>query len=160
MNPGNHTGQRVIQPAAWPRPRGYANGISAAGETIFLAGQIGWDAQGRCAANLPAQVGQALANIVTLLAEAGAEPRHIVRLTWFVTDLAAYRDQQAAIGTEYRRVIGRHFPAMSVIGVSQLVEAAALVEIEATAVLPRPQSRHQSGPQSRPESGLAQELDT
>ena len=140
MNAHDDTGQRLLQPAAWPRPRGYANGIIAAGETIFLAGQVGWDAQGRFAADLPGQVGQALSNIVTLLVEAGAEPRHLVRLTWFITSLASYRDQQAAIGREYQRVIGKHFPAMSVIGVSQLVEPAALVEIEATAVLPPWQS--------------------
>ncbi len=129
-------GQRILQPASWPRPRGYANGIVAAGETIFLAGQVGWDSQGRFAEGLANQVGQALANIVTLLAEAGAEPEHLVRLTWFVTDLRAYRESQRTIGTAYRRVIGKHFPAMSVLGVSQLVEPEALVEIEATAVLP------------------------
>jgi enamine deaminase RidA (YjgF/YER057c/UK114 family) len=128
--------QRVLQPAAWPRPRGYANGIVSTGETIFLAGQIGWDVEGKIADGLANQVGQALSNIVTLLAEAGAEPQHLVRLTWFVTDLRAYRDNQLTVGAAYRRVIGRHFPAMSVIGVSQLVEQAALVEIEATAVLP------------------------
>ena len=126
----------MLQPALWARPRGYANGIVAAGETIFLAGQIGWDAEGRFAEGLANQVGQALTNIVTLLAEAGAEPQHLVRLTWFVTDLRAYRENQATIGSAYRRVISKHFPAMSVIGVSQLVEQAALVEIEATAVLP------------------------
>ncbi|HUN44544.1 MAG TPA: RidA family protein [Acetobacteraceae bacterium] len=136
MDVPNDTGQRKLQPAAWPRPRGYANGIAAAGETIFLAGQVGWDAQGRFVSDLAGQVGQALSNIVTLLAEAGAEPQHLVRLTWYVTDVVAYRTQQAAIGQEYRRVIGKHFPAMSVIGVSQLVEPGALVEIEATAVLP------------------------
>jgi enamine deaminase RidA (YjgF/YER057c/UK114 family) len=136
MQPQNEAGQRVLQPAAWPRPRGYANGIAAAGESIFLAGQIGWDAQGRLAADLAAQVGQALSNVVALLAEASAGPQHLVRLTWFVTDLLAYREHQTAIGEAYRRVIGRHFPTMSVIGVSQLVEPAALVEIEATAVLP------------------------
>lgn len=127
---------RVLQPASWLRPRGYANGIVAGGETIFLAGQVGWDAQGRFAEGLASQVGQALTNIVTLLAEAGAEPRHLVRLTWFVTDLPAYRANQPMIGAEYRRVIGKHFPTMSVIGVSQLVDHGALVEIEATAVLP------------------------
>ena len=136
MTGSNNIPSRVLQPAAWPRPRGYANGIAAQGETIFLAGQIGWDAEGRFADGLAAQVGQALANIVTLLAEAGAEPRHVVRLTWFVTDLRAYRESQAAIGAEYRRVIGKYFPTMSVIGVSELVEPSALVEIEATAVRP------------------------
>jgi enamine deaminase RidA (YjgF/YER057c/UK114 family) len=136
MSDRGETGQRILQPASWPRPRGYSNGISAAGETIFLAGQIGWDAGGKFAEGLANQVGQALTNIVILLAEAGAEPRHLVRLTWFVTDLSAYRENQLTIGTAYRRVIGKHFPTMSVIGVSQLVEQAALVEIEATAVLP------------------------
>jgi enamine deaminase RidA (YjgF/YER057c/UK114 family) len=136
MSDRGETGQRVLQPATWPRPRGYANGIVADGETIFLAGQIGWDAAGKFAEGLANQVGQALTNIVTLLSEAGGEPQHLVRLTWFVTDLHAYRESQMTIGAAYRRVIGRHFPAMSVIGVSQLVEQAALVEIEATAVLP------------------------
>jgi enamine deaminase RidA (YjgF/YER057c/UK114 family) len=129
--------QRVLQPSSWPRPRGYANGIVAGGETVFLAGQIGWDAGGRFAAGLADQVGQALANIVTLLAEAGAGPQHVVRLTWYVTDLQAYRESLAAIGAAYRASMGRHYPTMSVIGVSQLVEPEALVEIEATAVLPR-----------------------
>lgn len=136
MSDRNPNGQRVLQPASWARPRGYANGIVAGGETIFLAGQIGWDAQGQFANGIANQVGQALTNIVTLLAEAGAEPQHLVRLTWFVTDLNAYRENQSTIGSAYRRVIGKHFPAMSVIGVSQLVEHAALVEIEAIAVLP------------------------
>jgi enamine deaminase RidA (YjgF/YER057c/UK114 family) len=107
----------------------------AVGETVFLAGQIGWDAQGHFADGMADQVGQALMNIVTLLAEARAQPQHLVRLTWFVTDLRAYRENQGAIGVAYRRVIGRHFPSMSVIGVAQLVEPDALVEIEATAVL-------------------------
>lgn len=136
MNDPSGANHRVLQPATWPRPRGYANGIAAKGETIFLAGQIGWDSQGRFAEGLADQVGQALSNIVALLAEAGAAPRHLVRLTWFVTDLRAYRDGQAAIGAAYRRVIGKHFPTISVIGVPELVELAALVEIEATAVLP------------------------
>ncbi|HME20807.1 MAG TPA: RidA family protein [Acetobacteraceae bacterium] len=136
MSERSDTGQRVLQPSSWGRPRGYANGIVAAGETIFLAGQIGWDAQGRFAEGLADQVGQALANVVTLLAEAGAEPRHLVRLTWFITDLQAYRDSLTPIGAAYSQVIGKHFPTMSVIGVSQLVEPQALVEIEATAVLP------------------------
>ena len=133
--PGN--GQRVLQPRSWARPRGYANGIAVAGETIFLAGQVGWDAHGRFPNGLSDQVGQALANIATLLAEAGAAPRHLVRLTWYVTDLQAYRDSLAAVGAAYRAIMGRHYPTMSVIGVSQLVEQEALVEIEATAVLPR-----------------------
>lgn len=127
---------QVLQPAAWPRPRGYANGIAATGRTVFLAGQVGSDETGRFAEGIAAQTGQALANIVALLAEAGAGPAHVVRLTWFVTDLRAYREAQGGIGAEYRRLMGKTFPAMSVIGVSQLVEPEALVEIEATAVLP------------------------
>jgi enamine deaminase RidA (YjgF/YER057c/UK114 family) len=130
------SGQRILQPASWPRPRGYANGIVAAGETVFLAGQIGWDAEGHFAEGLAAQVRQALTNIVTLLAEAGAGPRNVVRLTWFVTDLHAYRALLPEVGAAYRAVMGRHFPTMSVIGVSELVEQQALVEIEATAVVP------------------------
>jgi enamine deaminase RidA (YjgF/YER057c/UK114 family) len=137
MSGSTASGQRILQPASWSRPRGYANGIAAAGETIFLAGQIGWDAEGHFADGLAAQVKQALANIVTLLAEAGARPQHVVRLTWFVTDLQAYRASLSEIGTAYRAVMGRQFPTMSVIGVSELVEQQALVEIEATAVLPR-----------------------
>jgi enamine deaminase RidA (YjgF/YER057c/UK114 family) len=130
-------GQRVLQPSTWPQPRGYANGIATTGETIFLAGQIGWDAEGRFAQGLADQVRQALVNIVTLLAEAGAGPQHIVRLTWYVTDLNAYRTSLKQVGEAYRAAMGRHFPTMSVIGVSELVESRALVEIEATAVVPR-----------------------
>lgn len=136
MSERSDTGQRVLQPLSWPRPRGYANGIVAQGETIFLAGQVGWDAHGQFADGMAGQVAQALENVVTLLAQAGAEPRHIVRLTWFVTDLRGYREAQVGIGAAYRRLIGKHFPVMSVIGVSELVEPTALVEIEATAVLP------------------------
>jgi enamine deaminase RidA (YjgF/YER057c/UK114 family) len=136
MSGRTETGQRILQPSSWPRPRGYANGIVAAGETIFLAGQVGWDAQGRFPEGLASQVRQALANIVTLLAQAGAGPQHIVRLTWYVTDVQAYRKSLAPIGASYRAIVGKHFPTMSVIGVSQLVEPEALVEIEATAVLP------------------------
>ena len=127
---------RVLQPPSWPRPSGYANGIATTGETIFLAGQIGWDAEHRFVEGLAGQVRQALANIVTLLAETGAGPQHIVRLTWYIIDLKAYRASLRQIGAAYRAVMGRHFPTMSVIGVSELVESEALVEIEATAVLP------------------------
>ena len=126
---------QILQPPGWARPRGYSNGIAAAGETIFLAGQIGWDSEGRFATGLAAQARQALDNIVTLLAEAGAGPQHIVRLTWYVTDLRAYRASLSEVGVAYRAVMGRHFPTMSVIGVSELVEQQALVEIEATAVV-------------------------
>jgi enamine deaminase RidA (YjgF/YER057c/UK114 family) len=136
MSGRRETGQRVLQPRSWSRPSGYANGIAAVGETVFLAGQIGWDADGRIAEGLVSQVRQALANIVTLLAEAGAGSQHIVRLTWYITDLAMYRGSLQQIGAAYRAVMGRHYPTMSVIGVSELVESRALVEIEATAVVP------------------------
>jgi enamine deaminase RidA (YjgF/YER057c/UK114 family) len=129
------TGRRILQPAGWPRPSGYSNGIVADGPTIVLAGQIGWDPISGCLVDgLSAQVEQALRNIVALLAEAGARSTDIVRLTWFVTDMEQYRQNAKSIGEGYRRVMGRHFPTMSVIGVSCLVEREALVEIEATAV--------------------------
>ena len=128
---------RVLQPSGWPRPSGYSDGIVAAGQTIVLAGQIGWDAiTQRVAEGMAAQVEQALQNIVALLAEAGAQPTDIVRLTWFVTDMEQYRQEVKAIGEVYRRVVGKHFPTMSVIGVNCLVERQALVEIEATAISP------------------------
>jgi enamine deaminase RidA (YjgF/YER057c/UK114 family) len=129
------TMHRILQPVGWQRPSGYSNGIVATGPTISLAGQIGWDAMtGRIAEGMAAQVEQALSNIVTLLAEAGAQATDVVRMTWFVTDMEQYRLEAKAIGQGYRRVMGRHFPTMSVIGVSCLVEREALVEIEATAV--------------------------
>jgi enamine deaminase RidA (YjgF/YER057c/UK114 family) len=127
---------KVLQPAEWRRPPGYSNGIAAQGQTIFVAGQIGWDASGRIATGLTAQVEQALSNILAVLAEAGAGPQHVTRLTWFVTDIDQYREQAKAIGPGYRRIMGKHFPTMSVIGINALVEPDALVEIEATAVLP------------------------
>lgn len=127
----------ILQPDGWARPRGYANGVSARGRTIFLAGQIGWDAQQRMVGtDLVTQAKQALQNIVTILAEDGAKPEHIVRLTWYVTDRAAYLAAGAALGAAYREVMGRHFPAMTAVEVSSLMEADAVVEIEATAVVP------------------------
>jgi enamine deaminase RidA (YjgF/YER057c/UK114 family) len=128
--------QRLLQPAAWPRPSGYSNGIAATGQTIFLAGQIGWDpVTGRLAEGMAAQVEFALRNIVTLLVEADAQATDIVRMTWFVTDMEEYRRETKAIGHAYRSIVGKHFPTMSVIGVASLVERGALVEIEATAVI-------------------------
>lgn len=128
----------VIQPDGWLAPRGYANGISATGRVVAVAGQIGWNPQtGRIeSADFAAQTAQALRNIVAVLAHAHAKPEHIVRMTWFITDRQAYIDARSAIGEAYRTTIGRHFPAMSVVIVSGLVEANALVEIEATAIVP------------------------
>jgi enamine deaminase RidA (YjgF/YER057c/UK114 family) len=126
---------RRLQPPGWPAPRGYANGIEASGRLVFVGGQIGWDETGAFAADLPGQIRQALANIVTVLAEAGAGPEHVVRLTWYLTDRASYLEQQKEIGAAYREIMGRHFPAMAVVEVVALVEEQARVEIEATAVI-------------------------
>ena len=126
---------RVLQPPGWPAPSGYANGIAAAGETVFVGGQIGWDTEGRFAEGLAAQVEQALRNVAEVLAVAGGSPSDIVRMTWYICDLEDYAASLHAIGRAYRAVMGRHYPAMSAVGVTRLVEKNALVEIEATAVL-------------------------
>jgi enamine deaminase RidA (YjgF/YER057c/UK114 family) len=127
-----------ITPAGWPRASGYAHGMVARGRVVVTAGQIGWDPVGEqvVSDDLTAQVRQALANVVAILGAAGAAPEHLVRLTWYVTDRAAYLESRQAIGAVYREIIGRHYPAMAVIVVSALVEARAKVEIEATAVVP------------------------
>ncbi len=127
---------RRLQPPSWAEPRGYANGIEAEGRLIFVGGQIGWDENGEFPhADLAGQVGQTLRNIVAVLAEAGAGPEHVARLTWYVTSRADYLAQQKQIGAEYRAVMGRHFPVMAVVEVTALVESQAKVEIEATAVI-------------------------
>jgi enamine deaminase RidA (YjgF/YER057c/UK114 family) len=130
-------GPKILQPAQWSRPRGYSNGIVASGRQVFIAGQIGWDAQGRFnSERLADQVRQALENICTVLAQAQAGPEHIVRLTWYVTSRDEYHAQLADIGAAYRAVMGKNFPAMSVVQVVALMELQAKVEIEATAVVP------------------------
>ena len=127
----------ILQPKAWATPKGYANGIVAQGRQVFIAGQIGWNAQAKLVSDdFVAQVEQALANIVTVLAAAGGEPRHLVRLTWYLTDKTEYLARQQEIGSAYRRVIGRHYPAMTAVIVAGLLEEGAKVEIEATAVCP------------------------
>ena len=127
----------VLQPTGWPRPRGYSNGIAAAGRQVFIAGQIGWDAQCQFQTDVfSEQVRQALKNIVAVLDVAGGAPEHLVRLTWFITSRREYHDQIAQVGASYRDVLGRNFPAMSVVEVSALMEPRAKVEIEATAVIP------------------------
>ena len=129
----------TLQPAEWARPKGYANGVAARGRMIFISGQIGWDAQGQFGSDdLTGQVRQALRNIVRVLQEAQGEPRHLVRLTWYVLSRDAYVREAREIGAAYREVLGKHFPAMSVVEVRGLVERRALVEIEATAVIPDP----------------------
>ena len=128
---------RTLQPEGWPQPRGYANGISARGRQVHVAGQIGWDANGQLVSSeLVAQSRQALRNIVDVLACDGARPEHLVRLTWYVVDRDAYVASKKALGEVYREVMGRHFPAMSAVQVCALIELGALVEIEATAVVP------------------------
>ena len=126
----------VLQPAGWPRPKGYANGIRARGDVVFVGGMIGADSAGRFADGFIAQTKQALSNIVAVLKEAGASPQHIVRLTWYVCNMDEYRADPVALGAAYREVMDRHFPAMAVVEVTRLVEPLARLEIEATAVLP------------------------
>ena len=128
---------KVLQPAAWPRPRGYANGVVARGRTIYVAGMIGWDEQLRFpAADLAGQARQALANVKAVLAEDGATPEHIVRMTWYVTDRAEYLREARAIGAAYRELIGSFAVAMTAVEVKALIEDRAKVEIEVTAVIP------------------------
>jgi enamine deaminase RidA (YjgF/YER057c/UK114 family) len=130
-------GFEILQPQGWPRPKGYNNGIAAQGRQIFVAGQIGWDAEGRFASKqIAGQVKKALENILAVLAEADGKPEHIVRLTWFITSRDEYHAELPEIGAAYRAVMGKHFPVMSVVQVVALMEADAKVEIEATAVLP------------------------
>jgi enamine deaminase RidA (YjgF/YER057c/UK114 family) len=128
---------RTLQPPGWARPRGYSNGIEARGRLVFVAGQIGWNETGAFPSeDLAGQVRRALSNVVAVLAEAGAGPEHVVRLTWYITDRDEYLASQTEIGAAYREVMGRHFPAMAVVIAAGLVEEQAKVEIEATAVVP------------------------
>ncbi len=128
---------QVLHPKHWARAKGFSNGIVAEGRQVFVAGQVGWNAEQKFASDdFAAQVEQALVNIVEVLAEAGARPEHIVRLTWYVTDKREYVSRLGDVGQAYRRVIGRHFPTMTLVQVVALVEDRAKVEIEATAVIP------------------------
>ena len=124
-----------LLPEAWPRPRGYSNGIQTDGELVFVAGMIGWNEAEEMADGFVAQFELTLKNTVAVLAEAG--PEHIVRMTWFVKGLDEYRDNIPEIGRVYKEIIGKNFPTMAVIGVADLVETGALIEIETTAVIPR-----------------------
>lgn len=130
---------QVLQPKGWAPAKGFSNGIAAEGRQVFVAGQVGWNAdQVFESDDFVAQTEQALRNIVAVLCEAGAGPEHIVRMTWYVTSKREYIDRQREIGQAYRQVIGRHFPAMSLVQVVALVEDRAKVEIETTAVVPVP----------------------
>ncbi len=131
------SGHEVLHPAGWKPAAGYANGVSARGRMLFLGGLIGWNgAQEFETDDFVGQVDQLLRNIVAVLAEGGAGPEHLVRLTWYVTDKRLYLDNLREVGRVYRAVIGRNFPAMALVQVAALVEDRALVEIEATAVVP------------------------
>ena len=127
---------KTLLPPGWPRPKGYANGISATGRIVVTAGIVGWNAEERFEADdLAGQFRQVLRNMLAILAEDGAGPENIVRMTCYVTDIAGYRASLAEIGKAWRELVGRHYPAMAVVGVTALVEPEAKVEIEAMAVI-------------------------
>ena len=127
----------VLQPAGWPAPRGYANGMMADGRILVTGGVVGWDVAGNFPEGFVAQVRQTLLNFRAILAEGGAGPHHLVRLTWYVLDVDEYVASLRELGRAYREILGAHYPAMAVVQVVRLVERAARVEIEATAVVPR-----------------------
>lgn len=131
------SGVRVLQPSGWPKPKGYANGMTADGRIVVTGGVIGWDAEEQLRPDFIGQVHQALQNIKDILAEGGAKPEHLVRLTWYVVDIEEYMGSLKELGKAYRAVLGAHYPAMALVQVVRLVERAARVEIEATAVVPR-----------------------
>ena len=128
---------KILQPPGWARPRGFSNGISASGNLVFIAGQVGWTGEGKWeATDFAGQFRQTLKNTLAVLAEAGAGPEHIVRMTWYVTDKQEYLGAIEQVGTAYRELIGKHYPAMAVVQVAGLMEDAAKLEIETTAVVP------------------------
>jgi enamine deaminase RidA (YjgF/YER057c/UK114 family) len=127
---------QTLQPAGWPKPKGYANGIKARGEYIFVGGMVGWDENERFPEGFVAQARQTLQNVAAVLAEGGAAPEHIVRMTWYVLDMDEYIAARAELSAAYREVIGEHYPAMALVQVGRLFESEARLEIEATAVLP------------------------
>ena len=126
----------ILQPPSWPKPRGYANGMAGEGRLVVTGGVVGWTAAGVFPEGFVAQARQTFANVRDILAEAGAGPEHLVRLTWYVTDMDAYLADPKGLGAAYREVFGRTFPAMACVQVVRLVEPAALIEIEATAIVP------------------------
>ena len=128
---------KILQPAGWPRPKGYSNGVSASGRMIFTAGVVGWDENESFPDyRLDGQFAQALRNTLAILAEGGAGPEHVVRMTCYITDRSEYLSQRDEIGAYWREIMGAHYPAMALVVVSELVEGAAKVEIETTAVVP------------------------
>ena len=130
-------GVQVLQPSGWPAPKGYANGMAADGRLVVTGGVIGWDEKGHLPADFVGQVRQTLSNISAILAEGGARPEHLVRLTWYVVDMKEYLASLKTLGQIYREIFGSHYPAMALVQVVRLVEGAAKIEIEATAVVPR-----------------------
>jgi enamine deaminase RidA (YjgF/YER057c/UK114 family) len=126
----------ILNPPGWPQPKGYANGIKARGQMVFVGGMIGWDIHGKLAQGFVAQTRQLLENIVAVLKEGGAGPEHVVRMTWYVVDIDEYRNCLPELGKVYRDVMGRNFPAMALVEVKSLVEREARLEIETTAVIP------------------------
>lgn len=136
LTPGSDA--KLLLPEGWVPPRGYSHGLSVSGRIIVIAGQIGWNPKSAEfeTDDFTGQVRQALSNVVALLAEAGASPNRLVRLTWFITDRDAYLTARREIGAAYRKLIGKHYPPMSIVVVNALIEDRAKVEIEATAVIP------------------------
>ena len=133
----SHAGPQILQPSGWSAPKGYANGMAADGRLVVTGGVIGWDSQGHLPDGFVAQVRQTLSNIAAILAEGGASAEHLVRLTWYVVDMEEYLANLKTLGQVYRELFGAHYPAMALVQVVRLVEKAARVEIEATAVVPR-----------------------
>src|SRR6185295_8280682 len=128
---------QLLHPKGWAPTSGFSNGVAAEGRQVFVAGQVGWNARQEIVDDdFVAQVEQALRNIVDILGEAGARPEHLVRLTWYITDKREYLARSSEVGQAYRRVVGRHFPAMTLVQVAALLDDRAKVEIEATAVIP------------------------
>ena len=128
---------KILQPSGWAKPRGFSNGIAAAGKLVFIAGQIGWTGESKWEAkDFAGQFRQTLKNTLAVLAEAGGRPEHIVRMTWYILDKKEYLASLKEVGVAYRELMGRHYPTMAVVQVSGLVEDEARVEIEATAVIP------------------------
>jgi len=127
----------ILQPPGWAKPKGFSNGIAASGRQVFVAGQIGWTGEGKWEANdFASQFRQTLKNTIAVLAEAGARPEHIVRMTWYILDKKEYLAAIKEVGAAYRELIGRHYPTMAVVQVSGLIEDRARLEIETTAVIP------------------------
>jgi enamine deaminase RidA (YjgF/YER057c/UK114 family) len=134
--PSRAGAHQKLQPSGWRTPKGYANGIKACGELVFVGGMVGWDADEKFPSGFVAQARQALANIVAVLAEGGAKPEHVTRMTWYVCDMDEYRAARRELGPAYRETMGDNFPAMALVEVRRLVEPQARLEIEATAVVP------------------------